>query len=335
MDIKSFIKSIVGENAKITKLHGDASYRTFYRAVGKEKSIIVMQMPDGISSVSEEVTDLEKPSELPYINLSRFLKSKNLPVPDIYKVSDDEKLIAIQDLGDDLIYNLLQKSDSKKTEEYYKKAIDLLVCVQSKTRLPDDDCFAYQRKFSKKLLKWELEHFWEYAVLARGFKPSDSVKNEFDNFSDWLINEIETMPYSFVHRDFQSKNLILKNEKLFMVDFQDALMGPYIYDLVALLRDSYVALNNEQLENLIKYYEEKCEFDDNDIRRHFALVTVQRKLKDAGRFVYIDKVKGNSDYLKYIQDSLKYVHYALNIVSDSHHIIDVLKPYVPEWENLV
>ena len=104
-----------------------------------------------------------------------------------------------------------------------------------------------------------------------------------------------------------------------------------VYDLVSLTRDSYVTLPDDLVDELIDYYSSKVGRDPGDVRREHSLVTVQRKLKDAGRFVYIDKVKGNPNFLKYIPASLEYVRGALAKLPEYEGLVKALSKYVPEW----
>ena len=125
---------------------------------------------------------------------------------------------------------------------------------------------------------------------------------------------------------------MIKDGELKLLDFQDALRGPYVYDLVALLRDSYVELPAELVDELVTYFSERTERNAKTVRRDFDRMTVQRKLKDAGRFVYIDRVKGNPDFLQFIPSSLRYVRSALAQLPEGPALHDFLKPYVPEWQ---
>jgi hypothetical protein len=101
-----------------------------------------------------------------------------------------------------------------------------------------------------------------------------------------------------------------------LIDFQDALMAPPMYDLVALLRDSYIPLNQSTVDRLLTYYWRQAEgllpfATEAAMRQHFHLQTVQRKLKDAGRFIFIDRVKGNPGFLQWVEPTLGYVREAL------------------------
>jgi hypothetical protein len=155
----------------------------------------------------------------------------------------------------------------------------------------------------------------------------------FDAIADALAGE----PRGFTHRDYQSRNLmVLPGDELAVIDFQDALLGPRAYDLVALLRDSYVelppALVDEMIARWISAFAAAGgpRVDAAEFRRGFDLLTVQRKLKDAGRFVYIDRVKGNPGFLPFIPASLRYVREALGRRPDLAALQEVLARHVPE-----
>jgi aminoglycoside/choline kinase family phosphotransferase len=159
------------------------------------------------------------------------------------------------------------------------------------------------------------------------------VEHQFDEMAEALSAE----PTSFTHRDYQSRNLmVLPGGEQAVIDFQDALLGPRQYDLVALLRDSYVELEPDLVDRMLARYLARFEaeggprLDPDPFRATFDLLTVQRKLKDAGRFVFIDRVKGNSGFLPAIPASLRYVREALARRPDLATLREILARHVPE-----
>lgn len=338
--MKEIIEKITGRKVgNVTKLHGDASYREYFRAfLGDGSTRIIMQLPVGKSSVSEEITNFKGVhKELPFINIDMFLASLGLPVPKIEKYDEAERIMVLEDLGDDLLAGYVKDADPKTREKWYKKAVDLLIEVQKKTSGVKDGerCVALKRSFDAYLLNWEFDHFREYLIEARLGKEMEKNDRElFERETRKITGEITKMPYCFTHRDFQSRNLIVReNEYLSLIDFQDALMGPCVYDLVALLRDSYVELEWGMVTGLVEYYSKKGPFISGSkvVQKWFNLVTLQRKMKDAGRFVYIDRVKKNQNFLQFISASLRYVRNALEMTGNDE-LFNVLKKYVPEWK---
>lgn len=320
----------------LDKLHGDASYRVYYRATLKDgRSFIVMQLPEGKASASEEITNFSgKINELPFQNVQRFLKSLEIPVPEIIHYSPELHLMLLEDCGDAILFHKVDKANDDQRLLWYGRAIELLCTIQKKTEAARaSDCIAMQRSFDATLLNWEFAHFVEYGIEARrGEKLPKKVRKEFDLLTGHITDAIMELPYGFTHRDYQSRNLMVHHDRLVVIDFQDALRGPFIYDMVALLRDSYVSLSAPLIDQLLAQYAQARGILGTQVRQAFDLVTVQRKLKDAGRFVYIDQVKGNSSYLKFIPTSLGYVREALGRIKDGPELFNLLKPYVPEWQ---
>lgn len=320
----------------LTQLHGHASYRTYYRARLRDgSSLVVMAMPPGTASVSEEITNFQGTmQELPFVNVARNLAAVELPVPHIIHYSAADHWLLLEDLGDQLLADVVTATDETARRTWYQQAIDLLVAMQTKTpHLRTEQCIALQRSFDAHLLNWEFDHFREYGIEARLNQAApEPFRKAFTQQTRALTEQLLELPYCFVHRDFQSRNLIIRNDMLYLLDFQDALRGPYVYDLVALLRDSYVELPIELVEELVVYYAARAERDPRQTRTAFHRVTVQRKLKDAGRFACIDRVKGNPDFLPFIPASLQYVKSALARIPEGEALFELLRPYVPEWK---
>lgn len=357
--MKEILEKATGDRVKeIIKLHGDASYRAYYRVIFEGgKTNIVMQMPVGQSSASEEITNFKGAhKEPPFINVAKYLSSLGLRVPKIHSYLEEERLMILEDLGDGLLAKYVKDGDDETLEKWYKKAIELLIEMQQKTAsaphpLPsprwgegvgEEDCVALQRSFDPYLLNWEFDHFREYLIEARLNRQMEAEdKKIFEEGTRKITAEITKIPYGFTHRDFQSRNLmVLADNSLALIDFQDALLGPCVYDLVALTRDSYIDFKWNVVEGLIKYYHhlgKKNKIFDvslEELTEWYHLVTLQRKMKDSGRFVYIDRVKKNPGFLQFIPTSLGYVKDAIARSHDSTivRMFEMLKKYVPEWQ---
>ncbi|MBI1909408.1 MAG: phosphotransferase [Deltaproteobacteria bacterium] len=346
--LRQFFEEKFGQKAdswQLTKLHGDASYRTYFRAnLGPGKTFIVMQLPAGQASVSEEITNLrEKPRDLPFLEIARYLGGLGLPVPQVHHYDSKNRFLILEDLGDETLEKRVSLKPKEK-ESWYKKAIDLLVEMQRRTRLDSQArqasekgrCIAFQRSFDETLFNWELDHFREYGIEIRlNRKIGASDLSLFEKYRRQIASVLTKMPTVFTHRDYQSRNLMIHREKLYLLDFQDALIGPMVYDLVALLRDSYIVLEPDLVDELLHDYLEKrgetVSLDFSSLRMMFDWVTIQRKLKDAGRFVYIDRVKGNRGFLPSIPASLAYVKEAFTRQKSLGEFFELLKKYVPEF----
>src|SRR5438045_2887414 len=220
----------------------------------------------------------------------------------------------------------------------YQNAIDQLARLRAHAeRNPDQGCVAFSRAFDYDLYQWEFEHFIEYGLLGRGAKPSEAELTTLRTHFNAISKELAAAPRSFTHRDYQSRNIMVlpKGEQV-VIDFQDALQGPRQYDLVALLRDSYVELDRPLIDAMLKRYlkafekEGGAQLDAGEFAAFFDLLTVQRKLKDAGRFVFIDRVKKNPSFLVHIPSSLHYVRDALKRRPELREVRGILEKHVPE-----
>jgi len=322
------------ESAAVTKLKGDASNRSYYRVGTWPNSYVVMVMPKDAGK-SEEATKGDAPKELPFVNVHRYLERLNVRVPRILRFDEPKGMMVLEDLSDQTFEKAL---DERTREELYLRAVKLLARLRAAAEKdPRPDCIAFGRGFDEDLYDWELHHFREWGLEAwSGKKPEGAERAELDQIFRRISKQLAALPRGFTHRDYQSRNLMLKDGELVVIDFQDALLGPRQYDLVALLRDSYVELPRPFVEQMLKEYVaelervtgEKIAFDE--FVKVFDLLTVQRKLKDAGRFEFINRVKGNPGFLVSIPASLRYVRDALDRQPQLADLRRIVGRYVPE-----
>jgi N-acetylmuramate 1-kinase len=327
----------------LEKIPGQASNRRYFRLYLDKSdtlsSVILVKLPDD-PFASEEALGDDTEQILPFCAMQQFLKSRGLPVPEIYLDATRDGYLLQEDLGTKTLFRALRTADCATTLSLYKKAIDLLIAWQQATpaHAPQQPppCIGYTRRFTSSLLRWELDHFREWLLEAYArVTLTDQQRRWLDNAFDKLVDELEQIPFRLAHRDFQSTNLMVRDNSLVLIDFQDALMAPPLYDLVSLCRDSYVALSPSQLDHLMQYYyartAEELPFKNyTEFTNHFHVQTIQRKLKDAGRFVFIEQVKGNPDFLKWVQPTLGYVALSLSRLPHWAELKDFLTCCLPE-----
>jgi len=312
---------------KIDPLQGDASSRLYYRLFwgepGLEHRCILMAMAHSEGAkLSEEAESgaASEIQEMPFINVQRHLSSCQIAVPRIFHYDKEMGWLFLEDLGDTTFAEKATEDLHHRTRllDDYKKAIDVLIGIQFKaTPLPktENTSMAHQRCFDQALFEWEFEHFLEYGIEARnGSILPLGKKKALQNAFSGIARDLAALPKVFVHRDYHGRNLMVQATpegfKLCVIDFQDALMGPAQYDLASLLRDSYIDLPETVVDALFFYYAEKWEarsgrlLDRPFFRKAFDLMSLQRNLKAAGRFVFIDRVKKKSHLLKYVVPTL-------------------------------
>jgi aminoglycoside/choline kinase family phosphotransferase len=328
----------------ITPLAGDASNRRYYRLAlsSGAPSVILMQLasPEAFKQSEEAVSGVVTTAELPFINILNHLAKADVAVPALYHYDQDAGLLYLQDFGDLTLAEACTNAPTETVKRHYGHAIEMLVRIHTRaTTSVDPTCLAFGRGFDAPLFMWEFDHFVEYGVLARHGSPlnprhEQGIRAEFQNIAERLA----ALPKVFTHRDYHSRNLMMDGSQLGVIDFQDALMGPAVYDLASLLRDAYIALDETVVDELIGDYlnamaaEGHPFADRSEFRRVFDLMSIQRNLKAAGRFVYIDRVKHNPKFLADIPRVLSYVKRNLSRYPELFGLRDALTPYVPELQ---
>lgn len=325
------------EAFELSKLKGDASYRSYFRVKHVEGTSILMQWDPALTARAEEAGKGTAIDELPFLNVQRYLHAGGIRVPSVQHASVDVGLILLQDLGDATMEREFTGQSLAHRHRLYRHAIENLVAMQAlgeKSR--DDRCVAFHRAFDRDLYLWEFNHYVEYGIEARqGLKVPADDRDAMAHWFGRIAGELDGIPKGFTHRDYQSRNLMFNGGDLFVIDFQDALLGPPQYDVVALLRDSYVSIEEDEAGALVDHYlrERKragIPLEAEAFWRGFKLQTIQRKLKDGARFVFIDKVKNNPSFLPHVPQSFEYVRRYLSTMPELKELHELLARYTPE-----
>ncbi len=335
-----------GSFKRLTPLAGDASNRRYFRielSSGSPRSIILMQLaePEAFKQ-SEEAVSGARPAiaELPFLNVRSHLAKAGVSVPQLYSYDPAAGLLYLEDFGDLTLSDACREAKPDELKAHYVQAIDILVQIQVRATSPaDPKCLAFHRSFDVPLLMWEFDHFLEYGIVARQGKPmTDGDQRVIRGECEKIATILAEQPRVFVHRDYHSRNLMVDRARLGVIDFQDALMGPATYDLASLLRDAYIALDESLIDELVAYYLDRLEArrqvwtNREAFRRLFDFTSLQRNLKAAGRFVYIDQVKGNPKFLADIPRTLGYVRRNLYKYPELFTLRKHLASYVPELQ---
>lgn len=304
------------------QMKGGASTRRFYRILlgSQGESAVAMFTP---GAPSHEIHKDGGHVRSPFLEVRDLLSERGIRVPSLFADGSDQGWLVIEDLGDDTVANYLVNHPEQKRDVYRTAVRDLARAQQSLSDLPAS-CIVKTRAFDHDLLRWELDHFMEWGIAARGIAISDDDRATFAGIAERLATRIASWPRGFVHRDYQSRNLmVVPNEtgsfEIAWIDFQDALLGPRVYDLVALLSDSYQEFDAGFIEDRLDEYAESAGLDAEEralLGREFDWVTVQRKLKDAGRFIFIDRTHQNPSFLPFVEPTIAKARRAVSRLSD-------------------
>ncbi len=295
---------------------GGASTRRYFRlTLPKARTAVAMFVPEG--GRPEEVQKDHAGTRWPFLEVRDLLAERGVDVPRVLAEDTAHGWLVIEDLGDDTLANWLLKHPGERASIYRTAVVDLARAQASLASLPHGSVVA-GRTFDVDLLRWEIEHFKEWGLEARGRSLAPGDVSAWNRLADGLARRVADLPQGFVHRDYQSRNLMVvpssDGHRLVWIDFQDALLGPRVYDLVALLNDSYQEFDRAFVEARLHDFADAAMLDAHDraaLVEQFDLVTVQRKLKDAGRFVFIDRQKNNPSFLKFVTPTIRKVDAAL------------------------
>jgi aminoglycoside/choline kinase family phosphotransferase len=228
-------------------------------------------------------------------------------VPGVLDCDGSLGVVMLEDLGDLTLQEALRAASAAEREGFYREAVDQLVTLQREAARATQRAPCFQVAFDIEKLSWELHYFLKHFLEGhRGCNLGVEDRSILSESFHRLSEEIASWPRVLCHRDYHSRNLMLHREDLYWIDFQDARMGPATYDLVSLLRDSYVDVEEEFLEERIEEFRQKALPGEarEVFRRRFDLMSVQRNLKALGTFGYQASVRGNRVYLPYIPRTL-------------------------------
>jgi hypothetical protein len=296
----------------IVPLTGDASDRKYFRVVRRDAPSVVL-------ALNPEPFDFET---LPFVRVSALLAAMPVPVPAILDHAGDLGVLSLQDLGDVTLQAYLGAVQPAEHVDLYRLAVSFIEIMQRRgADLASPDYPPYGIAFDVEKLLWELEFFTKHFIEGyKGVRIGPQARATLTEQWRALASALAGEPRVLCHRDYHSRNLMLSSGELYIIDFQDARMGPDTYDLVSLLRDSCVDLTEETVDELVAHFvalkrqgaPETCGAAwEADFERRFELMALQRNLKALGTFGYQTAVRENPVYIQYIPRTMRYARATL------------------------
>ncbi len=284
----------------IQDVSGDASFRRYFRGVTDRGSWILVDAPP------------DKEDSRPFLAVQASLQQGGVQVPRVVAADLQQGFMCLQDFGSTLLWPVLEaarlQQDHATAAALYGQAGDELLKIQrcSAQTLPPYD---------EALLQREVLLFRDW--LCQGLLGLELAADErrlLDALFALLIRAALAQPQVFVHRDWHSRNLMVLDSGLGVIDFQDAVHGPFSYDLVSLLKDCYIAWPAASVEQWAVDYLARAHdarivpaWAERDFLRSFHLMGVQRHLKAAGIFCRLWLRDGKPGYLQEIARTLAYI----------------------------
>jgi aminoglycoside/choline kinase family phosphotransferase len=314
------------DGTTVVPLTSDASDRRYFRVI----------RPDGEPSLvlALHAGPIEFAS-LPFANVARLLRQVPLPVPRVLGHSDPLGIVAQDDLGDVTLQAHLGAATLTEHAALYRQAVTFLELLQRRgAEIDPDGYLPYGVAFDVEKLTWELDFFVKHFVEGyRGAALSAPARSELAREFGVIAEELAAERRVLCHRDYHSRNLMLHAGSLYIIDFQDARMGPDTYDLVSLLRDSYVDLEDLDVDDLIAYFlalKGVSGVATDQFRRRFDVMALQRNLKALGTFGFQTITRLNPVYIQYIPRTLRYARTNLEKYPRFGRLRELLAEHVEE-----
>ncbi|MSP27737.1 MAG: aminoglycoside phosphotransferase [Methylococcales bacterium] len=271
----------------------DASFRRYFRIKTPDGTFIIMDAPP------------EKENIVPFIQVANLMAGASLHTPAIFQHNLHDGFLLLEDFGSNSLSDVLNE---KNVDDLYRTACDNLFKLHSAADLLNSELPRYDHALLERELgifeEWFLGQNLDIEIPAALWQTVRTI----------LIDSALEQPITCVHRDYHSRNLmVLDNNGLGVIDFQDAVIGPITYDLVSLVRDCYIDWNAEQVEQWMTAYYQRllaaelisCELAQ--FKRWFDLMGMQRHLKAIGIFSRLNFRDNKPDYLNDIPRTLNYV----------------------------
>ena len=328
LDIREFLSNAGYGTAARRFLTGDASLRA-YEAVypeGKPRAILMdwPPLPDGPAVLDgkpyPKVAHLAE-NAYPFVAIADELRHRGFATPKIFKVDYQQGILLIEDLGTEGVLD----TDGRPMADRYLESVaclahlhgtafpqDIRVTPNHIHHIPDFDRTAMKME-ARLVLDWHLP--WK-----RGIPPTDAERDDYLAIWDELIDQLATAEKNLLLRDFHSPNIIWRAEregiqKVGLIDFQDAMIGPTAYDLASIVQDARVTIEPDLFRDLMERYLEIRRadggFDEPEFLKSWAIMSAQRNCKLAGLWVRLLQRDGKPGYLKHMPRTLSYLSVAL------------------------
>jgi aminoglycoside/choline kinase family phosphotransferase len=285
--------SLAEPHGSLLTVSGDASFRRYFRQPVEQGSYIAVDAPP------------DKENSASFVNIAKEWFDQGVNVPQIIHSDLKQGFMLLSDMGDQMLFPLLEDGQA---DVYYPKALDSLIAIQqTKYDLPDYDADLLDREMAL-FTDWYLAEHLDFK-LSRG---DQLMLNEtFELLRESALGQVQVP----VHRDYHSRNImVLADDSVGIIDFQDGVFGPITYDLASLLRDAYIAWPQEQVESWVTLYLEKARYagligalSNDQLMLWFDWMGLQRHLKVVGIFARLSIRDGKSGYMDDIPRTIKYI----------------------------
>ena len=301
--------SISGEDWSEDKIHitpltPDGSLRRFCRMQHQNgrKAVAIAPPPDDATVLREAISGW---------HIGRHLLTCKAPVPELYGFDEQSGLLICEDLGNQRLHDLVQQG--KKTEQVmhlYRQTVTELARMQVQGCAGFDVAWCWDTPQYDRTLMMERESGYFLQALCQNFLQLDIDKEKITLDFKVLAGKVSQAQASFfLHRDFQSRNIMVHQDQVYFIDYQAGRLGPLAYDLASLLIDPYAALSASMQEELLDHYfialTSLLPYDREQFQQEYLVLALQRNLQILGAFAFLSQQRKKPFFRQYLAPALK------------------------------
>ncbi|MEJ2154536.1 MAG: sugar phosphate nucleotidyltransferase [Desulfobacteraceae bacterium] len=292
---------------------GDGSDRRWYRLRDSKESLVMVDHGIRTNTDTQEVDA--------YVDIGHHLAACGVSVPRLYAWDRHAGLAFLQDAGDTHLQSAIALHDIAHTRGIYRRVIDAWITMAETGADGFDTRWCHQTPYYDQnvVLENECRYFTDAFINGYLEMPTryGDLQSEFEALAQAIMAaEVQ----GFVHRDFQSRNIMVYDDRIYFIDFQGGRLGPVQYDLASLLIDPYTALSHGLQEEFLAYAEERWlarkPADADRFHKGYRLCAVSRNLQILGAFGYLSRTKGKTQFEQYIPPAVHGLAHNLSCLKD-------------------
>lgn len=302
---------------EIEPIKGDASLRQYYRILGEYPNHPPQNMIIMDAHMAAEKTNQ-------FIFIEKLLADLGIRVPEIYHIHDEQNFLVLEDLGD---IQLLQILNEENVDDFYSKALKTLATMQINATKFDIPNQLPNFDFNYMLSEVQLFQDW-FLTKHLNIHIDSSTQKMIQKTFEYLLETIDNFPKTIIHRDYHSRNLmVLEQNQLAVIDFQDAMCGPRAYDVVSLLKDCYIVWDESLQKKYCHLFLEQIgrPEEQEDFWYEFQLCGLQRHIKVLGIFARLAYRDHKNSFLNDLPRVWNYTLQALKTLPNFHDFHFFLK----------
>lgn len=305
---------------EVTAVEKGGSDRKFYRIRLADRSMILVKYSG------------HKEENRHYVDIAGFLASCGVQAPHMYFHDPEEELIWMQDLGEDDLWSHRSDPWPARRPLYESALIEVFKIHTAATRKLPGCGLTLEREFNEQLYLWEQGYFFEHC-LKNYFKISATEVGRLSGLAalQGAATRLAALPRTLVHRDFQSQNILIRDNTAWLIDFQGMRPGLPHYDVASLLMDPYVALDSSERLHLLHFYERLVRRSGGEVAEDFEEIyhwcCLQRLMQALGAYGFLGLQKGRRDFLAHIpvaRQSLREIASQLDGLDEFVRVLDSL-----------